>query len=239
MRFNRRLHKIKAISFDLDDTLYSNRPVMVAIEQKMIAYFARLLPDSDILFDHIFWSTFREMAVKEQPKLSHDVVLIRLVTYRLGFISLGFTAKEADVNAQNALAYFIHCRSDFNVPETSKNLLASLSKKYPLVAISNGNVDTNKLGLSQYFKAVYHAGFQADDTLFHQKPQTTMFDIACKNLGIKPIELLHVGDCGRSDILGAHRSGCQTAWLSCYDVGQPVSIIPHVELTDINQLNKL
>ena len=37
MKFYRRLANIKAISFDLDDTLYSNRPVMVAIEKKMIA----------------------------------------------------------------------------------------------------------------------------------------------------------------------------------------------------------
>ena len=34
MQFYRRLSAIKAISFDLDDTLYNNRPVMQGIEKK-------------------------------------------------------------------------------------------------------------------------------------------------------------------------------------------------------------
>ncbi|MGB0936913.1 MAG: HAD-IA family hydrolase [Colwellia sp.] len=239
MRFNKRLQTFKAISFDLDDTLYSNRPVMMAIEQKMIAYFAQIMPDKASIFDHDFWSSFRLNAIEKQPKLAHDVVLSRLVSYRLGFLSVGLSEQEADHQAQKALAYFIDCRSNFTVPEASVHLLESLSKKYPLIAISNGNVDTTKLGIDKYFSAVYHAGFQPDDTLFHQKPLTTMFEKGCLHLGIKPTELLHVGDCGRSDILGAHNAGCQTVWLSCYDVGQPISTLPHVELTDITQLNLL
>jgi putative hydrolase of the HAD superfamily len=239
MRFNKRLSPFKAISFDLDDNLYSNRPVMMAIEQKMIAYFAQLLPQYEITFNHAFWSSFRCKVLKKQPSLMHDVVLSRMETYRLGLLKVGLQAQEASLYAQNALAYFIECRSDFQVPKSSIELLEKLSQKFPLVAISNGNVDTSKLGIDKYFSAVYHAGFQADGELWHQKPKTTMFDKACVHLGIQPNELLHVGDCGKSDVLGAFNAGCQTAWLSCYDVGQPIKTLPHVELTDINQLNLL
>lgn len=244
MKFYRRLSNIKAISFDLDDTLYSNRPIMQAIEKKMIAYFANLivlkelLPEGKIL-NHKFWFTFRQQATVAQPDLAHDVVQVRLVTYRLGFIALGLSESIAAQEAQVALDYFIALRSDFSVPESSKTLLKNLSKKYSLVAISNGNVDTEALGISHYFQYIYHAGWQSDGTLLRQKPYGDMFDLTCQKLGIAPAQLLHVGDCGRADIRGALLAGCQAAWLPCYNVGKPLSLLPHIELSHLNQLEQL
>lgn len=245
MKFYRRLSNIKAISFDLDDTLYSNRPVMLAIEKKMIAYFASLTAIKNKTFEqhktlnHHFWSRFRHQAISTQPALAHDVVQVRLVTYCLGFISLGLTKHIAEQQAQAALNYFIALRSNFTVPEQSKKLLANLSNKYPLIAISNGNVDTKALGISHYFQHIYHAGWQTDGTLLKQKPESDMFTLACQQLAIKPSQLLHVGDCGRADIQGALLSGCQAAWLSLYDVGKPISVLPHIELNHLNQLEQL
>mgnify|MGYP000488702554 CR=1 FL=1 len=245
MKFYRRLTEIKAISFDLDDTLYSNKPVMWAIEKKMIAYFANLavikknISDHHKVLDHHFWYHFRHQAISKQPDLVNDVVLVRLVTYRLGFISLGLAESIAELQAQAALDYFIQLRSDFVVPEQSKKLLENLSKKYPLIAISNGNVDTKALGISHHFQHIYHAGWQTDGTLLKQKPVSDMFDLACQKLAIKPSQLLHVGDCGRADIQGALLAGCQAAWISLYDVGKPISLLPHIEITTINQLEKL
>ncbi|MBU2924965.1 HAD-IA family hydrolase [Colwellia sp. 1_MG-2023] len=245
MKFYRRLTNIKAISFDLDDTLYSNKPVMVAIEKKMIAYFANLVALSKTALsqysalDHRFWNTFRQRAVLAQPDLVHDVVRIRLVTYRLGFMALGLTENAAEQEAQTALDYFVALRSDFIVPAASKALLASLSEQYPLVAISNGNVDTKVLGIADYFQHIYHAGWQADGTLLRQKPMSDMFELACHKLAIKSSQLLHVGDCGRADIQGALQAGCQAAWLSCYDVGKPITVLPHIELSKITQLNQI
>lgn len=245
MKFYRRVTEIKAISFDLDDTLYSNKPVMQAIEKKMIAYFSglpilnKLIPERFKFLNGQFWSHFRHHAILKQPDLAHDVVQVRLVTYQLGLASLGLIEGAAQQHAQAALDYFIALRSDFTVPEQSKKLLANLSKKYPLVAISNGNVDTKTLELSQYFKYIYHAGWQTDGYLLKQKPVSDMFMLACQQLAIKPSQLLHVGDCGRADIQGALLAGCQAAWLSCYDVGKPITVLPHIELNQLSQLELL
>lgn len=242
MKFYRQLSKIKAISFDLDDTLYSNKPVMQAIGKKMIAYFADLPAIQAYEFakhqelNHHFWSPFRQQAIIKQPDLAHDVERLRLITYQIGFKFLGFSKSIADQMAQAALSYFITIRSDFILPKESSNLLDKLTDKYPLIAISNGNVDTKILGISHYFQHVYHAGWQHDGSFLRQKPTSDMFNLACKQLGIKHSELLHVGDCGRADIRGALDSGCQTAWLSCYDVGKPITQLPHVELNSVNEL---
>ena len=134
MKFYRQLSKIKAISFDLDDTLYSNKPVMLAIEKKMISYFSALAEVKNQVaaqsrgLDQHFWSPFRRQAIINQPNLSHDVVQVRLITYQLGFISLGLTTQAAQQQAQAALNYFIQLRSDFSVPEQSQKLLASLDE---------------------------------------------------------------------------------------------------------------
>lgn len=245
MKLYRRLTEIKAISFDLDDTLYSNKPIMQAIEQKMIAYFTRLsilnssTANQSKLLDTHFWYHFRRQAILKQPDLAHDVVQVRLVSYHLGFISFGLADEIAQKQAQLALDYFIELRSDFTVPEKSKLLLASLSKKFPLVAISNGNVDTKVLGISRYFQHIYHAGWQVDGSLLKQKPASDMFALACQQLAIKPSELLHVGDCGRADIQGALLAGCQAAWLSCYDVGKPITELPHIDLKELSLLELL
>jgi len=250
MKFYRRLTKIKAISFDLDDTLYSNRPVMLAINKKMIAYFAQLpVLKNTISHQQLtryeqglgarFWFQFRTQAISKQPNLVHDVVQVRLVSYRLGLLALGLDIDTAEQEAQAALNYFIKLRSDFTVPKASHDLLTVLSNKYPLVAISNGNVDTKTLGIDHYFQHIYHAGDQTDGSLLKQKPESDMFDKACAQLAIKPVELLHVGDCGRADIQGALMAGCQAAWLSYYDVGKPITVLPHIELTSLCQLQLL
>jgi len=241
MQFYRRLKPFKAISFDLDDTLYNNRPIMLAIEKKMLAYFAEKLSAYELIFNRRYWATFRRQAIKCNTDLSHDVVQVRFETYRLGLLALNINEEEAAKQAQAALDYFISLRSDFTVPKASHELLASLGQKFPLVAISNGNVDTKVLGIEHYFKYIYHAGFQAGtgNQLLKQKPATDMFNLVCQQLAIKPEELLHVGDCGFADIHGALNAGCQTAWLPHYGVGKSLKQLPHIELSDLQALSDL
>jgi len=244
MKFCRRLKPFKALSFDLDDTLYSNRPIMLAIDKKMVTYFTkRIFPSiNTTCLDSKFWWSYRQQALTNNNFLIHDVVALRLESYFLGLKDLGLSSAVAQVEAQLALNYFTEQRSNFTVAKPVHNLLSSLQKKWPLVAISNGNVDTKSIGINHYFSATFHAGEHAGksgNVHYRQKPFADMFVAACNELSIKPDELLHVGDCGRSDILGAQKAGCQTAWLSCYDVGKPLSVLPNIELSDVVELHGL
>ncbi|MCP4989715.1 MAG: HAD-IA family hydrolase [Colwellia sp.] len=250
MKFYRRLTPIKAISFDLDDTLYNNRPVMQAIEEKMVTYFvekfATLLPEvlaePKKVFNRNFWAPYRQQAIKSNSELSHDVVRIRYETYRLGFLANNLSEEKSAQEAQAGLDYFISLRSDFTVPEASHELLETLSKEFPLVAISNGNVNTKTLGIAHYFQYIYHAGFQVSENskeseyLLRKKPATDMFILVCQQLNIQSKELLHVGDCGYTDIHGALNAGCQSAWLPHYGVGKELNQLPHIELDSVSQL---
>lgn len=234
MRFNRRLTPFSVISFDLDDTLYSNYPVMIAVDSIMHRYFHACLPDSGAVYDYHFWFQFRQQALQLNPVLVHDVGALRQHSYYLGIKSLGFNDQQANTMAHEALTFFVQQRSNFQVPDPVHQLLALLKSRWPLVAISNGNVDTKAIGIAQYFDLIYHAGGS-----LKQKPASDMFALTCNTLNIKPWQLLHVGDCGANDVIGALRYGCQTAWVSTYDVGKPLRILPTIELTDVTQLKQL
>lgn len=234
MQFYRHLLPFKAISFDLDDTLYNNTPIMMATDEKMVAYFEEKLPASQKLYDYHFWFEFRQQALIKQPELIHDVGALRLQSYAYGIKSLGFDDRESLSMAKSALTYFVAERSNFDVPDHIHSLLAQLKKQWKLIAISNGNVDTRSIGIAPYFDAIFHAG-----NGLKQKPDADMFRRACKQFNLKPNELLHVGDCGVNDVLGAHNFGCQTVWVSTYNVGKPLKVLPTVALSDVVDLQRL
>ena len=234
MRFNTRLSPFSVISFDLDDTLYHNTPVMQATDIKMIAYFKALLADKTHSYDYHFWFPFRQQALQQDAELIHDVAALRQQSYYLGMQSLGITSEQAANMAQQALEYFVKQRSNFVVPAEIHQLLAKLKKKWPLVAISNGNVDTEQIRLSQYFTEILHAG-----NGLKQKPAADMFTIASEKLAVPTKQFLHVGDCGRNDIYGARKAGCQTAWISSYDVGKPITVLANIELANVIDLQRL
>ncbi len=236
MIFYRRLKKFKAICFDLDDTLYPNREVMIATERSMVVFFDDLLRpfgDNRTSFDRYFWWPFRQQAIVASGDLVHDVTALRLEAYYLGINSITADTVLSRQLARQAMSYFSKKRSEFEVPQSVHQLLLRLSKKYPLVAISNGNVDTDAIGINRYFSHVLMAGSGNN-----KKPDQDMFAQAAQLLSLPVSQLLHVGDCGHADVFGALRSGMQSVWLSCYDVGKPIRTLPHVEITDIAQLER-
>ncbi|GHE88605.1 haloacid dehalogenase [Thalassotalea profundi] len=200
----------------------------------MINYFTQHLPKSSNQYNYQFWFEFRRQVLMNNPTLKHDVAALRFQTYLIGIKSLGFSDMQANKIAHSAMETFNFHRSNFTVPKKSHLLLKELSKKYPLVAISNGNVNTETIGIAHYFNHIYHA-----DLSKQQKPSSAMFSLACQDLSIEPHHLLHVGDCGHSDIYGAIKAGCQSAWLSRYTVGKPLSMLPNIEIADITELHKL
>lgn len=242
MRFYRRLQPFHAISFDLDDTLYSNKPIMLATEQKMVAYFNNVISDyavdcgvdSSSSFDFRFWSPFRQQAIADKPELKHDIGLLRQQSYFLGALSLGMNRKDAQSFADLALCYFIEQRSNFTLPQHTHDFLSYLKSKRPLVAITNGNVDTDRIGIAPYFSHHFHASIE-----HNLKPAPDMFDKTCLALQITPVQLLHVGDCGSNDVYGAIDAGCQSAWLNQYQVGKPLKLLPTLELENIEKLTNI
>lgn len=95
----------------------------------------------------------------------------------------------------------------------SKEVLMELSKKYPLVLVSNfyGNLDTvlKDFGLYDCFKEVVESA-----KVGIRKPTSGILEKGINALGCKPEEVLVIGDSIKNDIEPARKLGCETLLLN-------------------------
>lgn len=237
MRFYRRIKPVQAISFDLDDTLYDNRPVISRAEAWLRSHLINDYPQITPL-DHQGWLQLKKTVMLRSPHLRHDVSEARIALLTELFSAHGYTAQTARTTAEQIFARFFTVRSDFEVPQKTHVVLKKLAMQYPLVAITNGNVDLDRVGLTPYFRHVFKAG----DGI-RMKPYPDLFLQAETALGIAGRHILHVGDHLTSDVAGAINNGFQAAWFnntgkSLNNVEQ-VPNIPDIEITDLDELISL
>lgn len=236
MRFYRSLGPIAALTFDLDDTLYDNAPVIQQLETNVAAWFDERLRALGLEYQPVQWQRFKRQVLAGDANLANDVTRWRLEQYKWGFSCLGVA--NGDQLAAEAVDVALYWRSRFSVAEETHQLLSALAQRWPLVAITNGNVDVNTIGLSPYFQAVFRAGPDGP-----AKPHPQLFHLAQQALNIPAHQILHIGDHGVTDVLGARQFGMQTCWLNRSgrgrEVGHHLRILPDFEIDDIHQLHWL
>ena len=208
MQFYRNLQSPKALTFDLDDTLYDNRPVIRRAEQAMHDWLADSHPCSHRVRRED-WQQLKMQLVEHNPYLRHDVTLWRYELLKIGLMQLGYSLAQAELAAQHGVEVVLEVRNQVEVPQETHRVLAELGKKVPLLAITNGNVDADKIGLGQYFSQVLVAG---RDGL--AKPEPDLFARAEALLGLPAQEILHVGDHLVTDVGGAKKNGFQACWFN-------------------------
>ena len=231
MEFFRRLGAIRAISFDLDDTLYDNRPVIEHAERWMVAHMRdRYLASA--MYDRAWWLQLKHELQRADPSLHDDVSRCRLMMLEVGLQRGGMAESQAKQEAKQVFAEFLEVRSQVVVPAESIEVLKQLSRHFPLVVITNGNVLLERIGLDGHFKHVLKAGNGRK-----MKPAPDMFRLMAAQLKLRPQQILHVGDDVTTDIFGAIRNGYQAAWIN--NQGQDwrtLHTLPHLMLQDIRDL---
>lgn len=234
MKFFRRLAPIKALTFDLDDTLYDNAPVIRQLEVKLSSWLNKYHPITAGQ-STLWWRAIKRELANNDPWLLHDVTLWRFKVIEEGLYRLGYDQDQARLAAEEAIGWVLKWRSDVCVPRESHHVLTELSKKLPLIAITNGNVNLEQIGLAGYFSLVLKAGPDG-----FAKPESDMFQKAQQFLGVPHQNILHVGDHLNSDVLGAKQSGFQACWYNngSQDSYQSIKarLLPDVEISQLNQL---
>ncbi len=232
MRCYRRLPTIKAISFDLDDTLYDNQPILLRAEQAQLNFLQQQVPQAAATTTP-FWAAKRRQLFIEQPELCHHIGLCRQQSIGRGLVELGLGATEAEDFSHQAFAVFYHWRNRIELSPQVLTILEQLANRYPLIALTNGNASIESVGLSSLFEFAIAAG----DNGLKQKPHSDMFDAAVERLGIQSNELLHVGDSLTSDIQGALNAGCPAVWFNPHhQTMTSKSALPHLDIQDLSEL---
>lgn len=236
MYFYRPLTTIKAITFDLDDTLYDNTQCIADAEVAMITFMQQFLG-----LQHITAMQFKQIKqqlLQEQPEIYHDVITWRSAAIKRLLNIKHIPASQVERITEQTMHNFIIWRHKITVPAPSIQLLDYLAKKYPLAVITNGNVEVDKINIQHYFQFSLRGGPDG-----RAKPFPEMFHIAAKRLHIAPQHILHIGDNLITDVAGAVDCGMQACWINVIgsDIFQQsdAQILPHVEIAQLSELYNL
>ncbi len=221
--------RIKAISIDLDDTLWPIWPTIERAEAALAAWLREHAPATAALSGNP--QALREarhyLQIK-RPDLSNDLSALRRESIRFVLLKAG----DDPELAEPAFEVFFAERQRVELFDDALPALEWLAGRYPVVALSNGNADVQRIGLGQHFRAAISAR-----EFGVAKPDARIFHAAASAAGVRPGEVLHVGDDAQLDALGALVAGLQVAWLNrdghAWD---HAPLAPHTTVADLMTL---
>jgi putative hydrolase of the HAD superfamily len=220
--------RIAAISFDLDDTLWPIEPVLRRAEDRLHAWLWQHCPRAALAYPPAALRALRERMGREHPEWAHDYTALRLASLRHALLPLGYD----EGHVQGAFAVFQTARNEVVCYADVRPVLRWLALQLPLVSVSNGNADVQRIGLAGYFRASLHAR-----AVGVGKPAAEIFHAACARLGLPPEAVLHVGDDPEQDVLGARQAGLHSAWLNRRGVAWPSrGVAPRLVFRDLHEL---
>ncbi len=143
------------------------------------------------------------------PDRRHDLGWLRREALRQALSESG----ENPALADEAFVVFARERSRVELYPDVEPILRRWAQRWPLAVITNGNADIDAIGLTPFFKvrlAAHEVGYG--------KPDVRIFHDACSGLGVRPEQVLHIGDDLALDVVGARSAGLHAAWLQRPDL---------------------
>ena len=221
--------RVKALTLDLDDTLWPIWPTIARAEQVLADWLAQHAPATAALgADRQTLRAVREQVGRERPDLAHDLSALRRESIR----GLLRRAGDDPALAEPAFEVFFAERQRVELFEDALPALERLSARFPLVALSNGNADMHRVGIGAHFTAAISAR-----EFGVAKPDVRIFHAAAAAAGVAPQAVLHIGDDAHLDGVGALNAGMQLAWVNRH--GHPwdhAPLQPHITLSDLRVL---
>lgn len=228
--------KIRAISLDLDDTLWPIWPVIERAEKALLHWLGEHAPMTAALFAsptalREIREYMHDVVLKNKPEMAHDLGAIRKESIRLAL----YRAGDDPLLAEAAYEAFFAERNRVQYYDDALPALKLLSKRYPLISLSNGNAQLHLVGIAHYFQAEISA-----KSVGVAKPEPHIFQAAAAAVGVAPEEVLHIGDDAALDVIGALNAGMQAVWLNRQDKLWPhLEQEPTLEIASLEELTSL
>lgn len=203
MNFN-----VRAITLDLDDTIWPIAPAIDRAEAALDAWLHEHAPRTAARWSIEARRALRNQVDAEHPHLSHDFTRQRLITLERMLSAAG----DSVALVQPAFEAYFAARCEVEHYDDSLAALERLAARMPLAALSNGNACLRRIGLMHLFR--FQLGAREHGAA---KPTPSIFHAACAQLGLKPAQVLHVGDDIELDIVGAAQAGMRTCWINRLD----------------------
>jgi len=224
------LKNIKAISIDLDDTLWPVEPVIRLAEKRLHDWLDSYCPDVTEGYSIDDLRKLRVTVAEAHPERTHDLTWMRRHILKRVLREYGY----GDEHLETAFEVFFAARHEVTLYDDVLPGLTALASRYPLACLSNGNADVNRIGLNGHFRFSLSAR-----EVGQPKPHRAMFDEACRRFELQPHEVLHVGDHPVQDIDGAADAGLRTVWLNRNGASFSGNRAPDGEVASLAELVEL
>lgn len=208
---------VRAISFDLDDTLWPFAPIGVRIEHALHDWFVEHSPGTAERFPISEMRALRERVFAEFPQHAHDLGLLRRLTIEHALRESG----DDPTLASAAYEIFYRERNRVDFYPDARDGLQRIAARLPVAAVTNGNADLTAVGIGPLFR--FQLGAREYGSA---KPDPGIFLEACRRLEIPPHEVLHVGDHPEMDVTGAANAGLRSCWIDRGDHAWPEALPP-------------
>jgi putative hydrolase of the HAD superfamily len=224
---------IRAVLFDLDDTLWPIVPVIKRAETLLFEWLAINAPGVTRQFTIESMRARRMTMLEADPRYQIDLRALRHAGLTEAFISAGEDVGKVDL----AIEIFSAARNEVTPFEDVVPTLSRLHGRVALGSVSNGVADLETIGLARYFQASVAA-----HRFGSAKPDPAIFHAACEELGVAPHEAVYVGDDLFLDVEGAQKAGLQAAWINREGlkpgVSLPETIRPDVVCNTLYELDQ-
>jgi putative hydrolase of the HAD superfamily len=219
--------RILAITLDLDDTLWPIEPVVRRAEHELNVWLHANCPSVATAYPVAAMRELRDRISLEHPHLAHDFTAQRKLCLRAALEPHGY----GDEHVEAAFAAYYAARNVVDLYPDVPAALERLAARVPLVSLSNGNADLQRIGLRHWFADTVAA---RDEGI--GKPAREIFFAACARAGFAPENVLHVGDDPLLDVAGARAAGMPTAWVNRHGATWVHEHAPDLTLSTLTEL---
>ena len=221
---------IKAISFDVDGTLWDFQSAMRYALRETLQDLGQRHPEAVSLLNVDRMIEIRDRTHEDLRGRVTNLNEVRLESFRRILQSVD-RANEG-LARHLCTTYFKHRDAKQSPYPDVVPALESLRARYSLGILTNGNTYPPQLGLDGVFQFVV----AAQDHGGIEKPDRRLFEIALDKAACAPHELLHVGDSMEIDVMGARKVGARSVWLNRNGHSSPSDSAPDLEVPSLAEL---
>jgi 2-haloalkanoic acid dehalogenase type II len=206
---------IRAVAFDLDNTLWDVDPVLARAEERWLQWLRENCPRITERLSLDDMRAARMQLAAREPHNAHDFTYLRIASLAQHARECGYDESIADA----AFEIFIAARNQLDLFADVRPGLHRLRARYALATLSNGNADLSRIGLADLFTVSLNArGVGA------AKPDRRCFERLVADLRLEPQQVIYVGDDPLLDVEAARAAGLATAWINRTGQTWPASV---------------
>ena len=197
--------KIRAVAFDLDNTLWEVGPVIARAEALLVQWLQQHCPRIPASVSVEEMREARARLALAEPHKAHDFTYLRIAALARHARDCGY---EEGI-AERAFEVFFAARNEVELHVDVRPALDRLRPRYRLATLTNGNADLARIGVAGLFDVS-----MSSRDVGVAKPHPHIFLELARRLQLAPQEILYVGDEPELDVSGPKAVGMPAVWMN-------------------------